>query len=218
MQDILDFFLHIIDPDWILSKGIYLLLLIVFAETGLFIGFFLPGDSLLFIAGIYVNKLQTTLWQTINLVSLASIVGNIIGYITGLKAEGLLSNLFKKKESFLFSPDRLEKSKIFFEKYGAIAIILARFLPIVRTFVPVIAGIAKMNFKNFMLYNIVGGYLWVVSLILGGYYLSKEFPWIQDNLLMIIIILIIVTLLPALISVIIKISKSSDKNSKKVTK
>lgn len=211
MTDILEFFLHIIDPDWILSKGIYLLLFIIFAETGLFIGFFLPGDSLLFITGIYVSKLQTTLWQTIHLVSIAGIIGNMIGYLTGLKAGGLLERLFRKKGSFLFSPERLEQSKLFFEKYGAIAIILARFLPIVRTFVPIIAGIAKMNFKRFMLYNIVGGYLWVISLILGGYYLSKEFPWIQENLLMIIIILIVVTLIPTIISVIIKITKSSTK-------
>jgi membrane-associated protein len=162
--------------------GIYVVLFIVFAETGLFAGFFLPGDSLLFLAGIYSTELTSTIFTIesdfINLVVLstliasAGIVGNTFGYWFGSKSGYYL---FNKKDTFWFKKKYLIESRIFFEKHGGRAIIFARFVPIIRTFAPIVAGIVGMEKKKFMFYNIVSSFLWAFTLIFAGHYLYDLF-------------------------------------------
>lgn len=161
--------------------GLYVVLFIVFAETGLLAGFFLPGDSLLFLCGIYSELLMrdfSTGSDFLNvtllsaLVAIMGILGNMSGYWFGLKSG---SYLFKKEDNFFFKKKYLYQSKEFFDKYGSKAIVFARFLPIVRTFAPVVAGIVEMNKKKFMFYNILGSILWSVSMIFAGHYLYELF-------------------------------------------
>lgn len=162
--------------------GIYVVLFIVFAETGLFAGFFLPGDSLLFLSGIYSTELTSTLFTInsdfLNLVVLSSmiatagILGNTFGYWFGAKSGYYLYN---KKDTFWFKKKYLIESRIFFEKHGGRAIIFARFVPIIRTFAPIVAGIVSMEKKKFMFYNIVSSFLWAFTLIFAGHYLYDLF-------------------------------------------
>lgn len=162
--------------------GLWIVLLIVFAETGLFIGFFLPGDSLLFLAGIYSSELISNMIVINNdlfnvtllaiLIAFAGILGNTIGYWFGAKS-GVY--LYKKQDSFLFKKKYLIQSKDFFEKYGGKAIIFARFLPIVRTFAPIVAGIVSMDKKKFMFFNILSSFTWAFTLIFAGHYLYGFF-------------------------------------------
>ncbi|WP_447635310.1 DedA family protein [Flavobacterium microcysteis] len=162
--------------------GIYVVLFIVFAETGLFAGFFLPGDSLLFLSGIYSTELTSTLF-TINsdflnlvvlstMIATAGILGNTFGYWFGAKSGYYLYN---KKDTFWFKKKYLIESRIFFEKHGGRAIIFARFVPIIRTFAPIVAGIVSMEKKKFMFYNIVSSFLWAFTLIFAGHYLYDLF-------------------------------------------
>ncbi|WP_348798338.1 DedA family protein [Flavobacterium adhaerens] len=158
--------------------GLYIVLFIVFAETGLFAGFFLPGDSLLFLAGIYSRDLvQSVIYiesDLLNLLLLASlvafsgIIGNMVGYWFGAKSGYYLYN---REDTFLFKKKYLIQSKDFFEKHGGKAIIYARFLPVVRTFAPIVAGIGSMDKKRFMFYNILSSILWSFTLIFAGHYL-----------------------------------------------
>ena len=161
--------------------GLYVVLFIVFAETGLLAGFFLPGDSLLFLCGIYSESLMrqfSTGNQFINvtilalIISLMGIFGNMVGYWFGAKSG---SYLFKKEDTILFKKKYLYQSKDFFDKYGNKAVVFARFLPIVRTFAPVIAGIVEMDKKKFMFYNILGSILWSFTMIFSGHYLYELF-------------------------------------------
>ena len=160
--------------------GLYVVLFIVFAETGLLAGFFLPGDSLLFLSGIYSTALMSELvhiendflnvWALASLVTLAGIFGNLFGYWFGKKSGNYL---YQKEDGFLFKKKYLFESKAFFEKHGGRAIIFARFLPVVRTFTPIIAGVAHMQFKKFMVYNIISSIAWAYSLIFAGHYLYR---------------------------------------------
>ena len=162
--------------------GNYVVLFIVFAETGLFAGFFLPGDSLLFLSGIYSSELTSTLFTInsdfVNLVVLstmiatAGILGNTFGYWFGAKSGYYLYN---KKDTFWFKKKYLIESRVFFEKHGGRAIIFARFVPIIRTFAPIVAGIVSMEKKKFMFYNIVSSFLWAFTLIFAGHYLYDLF-------------------------------------------
>lgn len=162
--------------------GIYVVLFIVFAETGLFAGFFLPGDSLLFLAGIYSTELITTVFPVESdfmgvtllslLVALAGILGNTFGYWFGYKSG---TYLYTREDSFWFKKKYLIQSHEFFEKHGGRAIIFARFIPVVRTFAPIIAGVVKMEKKKFMFYNILSSFLWAVVLIFAGHYLYELF-------------------------------------------
>mgnify|MGYP006179546315 CR=1 FL=1 len=162
--------------------GIYVVLFIVFAETGLFAGFFLPGDSLLFLAGIYSSELMATIipmdGDFLNvlvlslLVAAAGIIGNTFGYWFGAKSG---SYLYKKEDTFWFKKKYLIQSHEFFEKHGGRAIIFARFLPIIRTFAPIIAGVVKMDKKKFMFFNILSSILWAFTLIFAGHYLYELF-------------------------------------------
>ncbi len=163
------------------KMGLLVILFIIFAETGLFAGFFLPGDSLLFLAGIYSELLTRQISvgnDFINvvllssLVSLAGVFGNMVGYWFGVKGG---TYLYNKEDTFWFKEKYLLQSRDFFEKYGGKAIVFARFLPIFRTFAPIVAGIAGMNKKKFMFNNIVGSILWSFSMIFAGHYLSSLF-------------------------------------------
>lgn len=192
--------------------GIYVVLFIVFAETGLFAGFFLPGDSLLFLAGIYSGELMATLFSIeggfLNvlllsvLVALAGIVGNTFGYWFGSRSG---TYLYQKEDSFWFKKKYLVQSHEFFEKHGGRAIIFARFLPVIRTFAPIIAGIVQMDKKKFMLYNVISSFLWAITLIFAGHYLYGLFLDkfnidLKSYIEYIILIIVAVTTVPLLIN------------------
>ena len=191
--------------EWIIQNGgLYFLLFVIFAETGLFVGFFLPGDSLLFAAGIYLSNLAEEFFNmpylVIVLVIIASILGNLVGYWFGRKAGPLL---YERKESFLFRKKHLVRATEFYHEYGKATIFLAKFLPIIRTFAPIVAGIVKMDRRVFVLYNILGSVAWVCSMMLGGYYLQSwvEAKWgysLKDHIEAITIAIILVTTLPVL--------------------
>ncbi|MBQ0907097.1 VTT domain-containing protein [Flavobacterium sp. F-328] len=200
-----------------IKLGIYIVLFIVFAETGLFAGFFLPGDSLLFLAGIYSRELienivfidhdflNVVLLAT--LVALAGILGNVVGYWFGSKSGYYLYN---KQDSFWFKRKYLVQSKDFFEKYGGKAIIFARFLPIFRTFAPIVAGIVSMNKQKFMFYNVLSSFIWSFTLIFAGHYLYgfllKNYQVdLKEHIELIVLSLVGITILP----VIYKFSKKS---------
>jgi len=195
---------------YILNGGLWLILFIVFAETGLFVGFFLPGDSLLFVAGIYSNELVNTIFPLGNeylnlgililLISFAGIIGNTVGYWFGRKVG---PSMYSWKDRMLFKKKYLHQAHEFYEKHGGVAIIGARFLPMVRTFAPIIAGIVGMDKKKFAYYNILGSFLWVGSLILAGHFLQKwMLDWfdfdLKSKLEYIIIVIVLVTTAPVL--------------------
>lgn len=162
--------------------GIYVVLFIIFAETGLFIGFFLPGDSLLFLSGIYAESLALPLtflpqgyspvFVVATLIAISGIIGNIFGYWFG---SGYGKNLYQREDGFFFKKKYLYQSESFFQKHGGVAIVFARFLPIVRTFVPIIAGIVHMKKSKFMFYNILSSILWSFILVYSGHYLYAFF-------------------------------------------
>jgi membrane-associated protein len=205
-----------------IKLGIYIVLFIVFAETGLFAGFFLPGDSLLFLAGIYNRELiENVLFiesPFINVVllsfvvALAGILGNIVGYWFGSKSGYYLYN---KEDSFWFKKKYLVQSKDFFEKHGGRAIIFARFLPIFRTFAPIVAGIVTMDKKKFMFYNVVSSFLWSFTLIFAGHYLygfllNNYGINLKEHIEVIVIALVVLTLSPVLLKFAKKSPESID--------
>ena len=202
--------------------GLWIVLFIVFAETGLFAGFFLPGDSLLFLAGIYSRNLvenftfiESDLANVIilsTLVAVAGILGNMVGYWFGAKSGYYL---YKKEDSFWFKKKYLIQSKDFFEKYGGKAIIFARFLPIVRTFAPIVAGIVTMDKKKFMFYNIVSSFLWSFVLIFSGHYLYGMFLEkfdidLKHHIEKIVIAIILVSTFPVFLKMIKKSPKQEE--------
>lgn len=171
---------------------------IVFAESGLLIGFFLPGDSLLFTAGFLASQNVFDIKVLTFLCFIAAVTGDGVGYAIGHK---LGRRLFRKKSSFFFHPDHLLKAEKFYKKHGKKAIVLARFLPVIRTFAPVIAGIGSMKYKTFLTYNIIGGFLWAVLLPLAGFYLGKTIPDVDQYLFPIIGLIIVLSVLPQTITV-----------------
>jgi len=197
---IFEFLKQLTDPESILSYGgLALLLFVVFAETGLLIGFFLPGDSLIFISGmICVSKpelLGVNIYILITALSLAAILGNIAGYWFGYKVGPAL---FKRKDSLIFKKSYLVITQNFYNINGGKTLILGRFLPIIRTFAPILAGVIRIDFKKFMLYNLVGAIAWIGLLAGLGYYFGTN-TWVQNNIRYIVIGLIITTLIPVLI-------------------
>ncbi|MFY0253733.1 DedA family protein [Chitinophaga sp. 30R24] len=205
MDQIIEFFKHLINPSWIIEHGgLYLLLAIIFAETGLFVGFFLPGDSLLFVAGIYSKELCSSFFDLpflliMVMVAIAGVLGNLVGFWFGKKSGPLL---FKKQDTFFFKKKHLHQAHEFFVKYGGGAIFFARFLPIIRTFAPIVAGIVEMDTKKFMVYNIIGSFAWVFSMMLGGHYLDKMYPGLKEHLEVIILIIVLITTLPVIIKIV----------------
>lgn len=184
-----------------LYGGLYLVAFIIFAETGLFVGFFLPGDSLLFVTGLMIANSQSpfgndfaNLAYWITLITIAGVLGNMVGYWFGRKTGPLL---FERRDTFLFKKKHVIQAKEFYDQRGGSAIILARFLPIVRTFAPIVAGVVGMDRKKFFLFNVVGCIAWVVSAILLGYFLGEN-EWVKHNFEKIVIGLIVVTTAPVL--------------------
>jgi len=184
-------------PELIRWGGLIALILIVFAETGLMIGFFLPGDSLLVTAGIFAAKGDLNIWTLNITLILAAIVGDALGYWIGYRTG---KALYSRPNSFFFRRDHLIKTHEFYEKYGGQTIIIARFMPIVRTFAPVVAGAAEMTYRQFALYNVIGGVLWVTSMTLTGYFLGKAVPNVEKHLHVLVAGVIFVSLLPAIIA------------------
>jgi membrane-associated protein len=208
MHDIFEFLKQLVNPESIIHYGgIYLLLFVVFAETGLFVGFFLPGDSLLFTAGLLCSTgiLEIHPFLLVVLIIIAAVAGNMIGYGFGKKVGPLL---FKRKSGLLFRQEHLVAANEFYKKHGKKTIILSRFLPIVRTFAPIVAGIVKLEIHKFFIYSLVGAFFWVNALVLTGYYMGKYIPGIKDYLGYIVIFLIVITSIPFVINSIKKKSKS----------
>ena len=172
---------------------------IIFAESGLFIGFFLPGDSLLFTAGFLASQGFLNIWILIILTFVGAVLGDSVGYWFGKKTG---DKIFTKEESLFFKKDNIRKAEEFFKKYGAKAIVLARFVPIVRTFTPILAGVGTMHYKTFLIFNVIGGALWAIGVSLLGYFLGNLIPNIDKYLLPIILLIIILSLLPNIIHLI----------------
>jgi membrane-associated protein len=174
--------------------GVFLVCAIIFVETGLFVGFFLPGDSLLVTAGIFAAAGSLNLGWLLALAALAAIAGDQVGYWIGRQAG---QALYKREDSFFFKKRHLERAHEFYEKYGGKTIVIARFVPIVRTFAPPVAGAARMDYRRFVLYNIFGGLLWVLSTVLLGYFLGSSIPNVEKHIHIVIAIVVFVSILPA---------------------
>ena len=214
MESILHFFyqvLEFIKPDrlinWLLDLlGIYVyfgLFFVIFAETGLAVGFFLPGDSLLVVTGLMAKTLPDKLFILYVLPAffLGSVLGDNTGYWTG-RVMG--KSLFKREDSYIFKPSRVEKAHKFFEKYGAKTIILARFVPIVRTFAPLVIGASEMAYRTFFIYSVLGGLLWICSMVLSGYFLGGLVEQalgirLQDHIEKVVIVVVFLSILPPII-------------------
>ncbi len=200
MDGIFHFLKQLVNPESIIHYGgIYLLLFVVFAETGLFVGFFLPGDSLLFTAGLLCSTHIIALHPSVLviLIIIAAVAGNMLGYAFGRKVGPLL---FKRKSGFFFRQEHLVTANEFYKKHGKKTIVLSRFLPIVRTFAPIIAGIVKLDYKKFILYSFVGAFFWVNILVLAGFFLGLYVPETKDYLGYIVIFLIVITSIPFLVN------------------
>jgi membrane-associated protein len=177
--------------------GLVGVLAIVFAESGLLIGFFLPGDSVLFTAGLLISQHQVVhqpLWLVCLLIAAASIAGNEVGYLFGRKAGPAL---FRRPDSRLFKQEYVTKAGDFFERHGARALVLARFIPIVRTFTPILAGVSGMAHRSFTLFNVVGGVLWGAGVTVAGYFLG-QIGFIRDHVDVVLVLIVVVSVLPAL--------------------
>jgi membrane-associated protein len=183
------------DPGQIAAAGYPLLALVIFIETGAF-AFFLPGDSLLVVAGMYAadGKLNVLLLNAILIP--CAILGDACSYWIGAK---MGPKLFKKPESRFFKPKYVKAAHDFYERHGGKAIIIARFVPIVRTFVPVVAGVAGMTYRRFATFNIVGGASWVASMTFAGYFLGKTFPWLAKRMELVIIAVVVLSITPMIV-------------------
>jgi membrane-associated protein len=212
MESLLDLFHQIKDYlnpkfliDWMLAlmgPWVYLgLWFIIFAETGLAVGFFLPGDSLLVVSGLFAAAQKLNVFLVLLAFFLGSVIGDSTGYWTGRM---MGKTLFNRESSFLFKPSRVEKAKHFFEKYGVKTVILARFVPIVRTFAPLVVGAAEMSYAKFLTFSIIGGALWISSMVLGGYFLGSVIEnalgiKLEDHIEKVVIVVVFLSLLPPVI-------------------
>ena len=230
---LLDFqWMNLLQPDWYINTGgLWFIMFVVFAETGLFAGFFLPGDSLLFVTGIFSEGdeslgirpiIEAALGFQFNnpilnllflglLISSAGIIGNMVGYWFGKKSGPFL---FERKDSFLFKKKYLYQAKDFYDKHGGGAIVMARFLPIVRTFAPIVAGIVQMDKKKFMSFNIIGCFAWVYSMLIAGHYLQtfilNQFQYdLKSHLEVIVIGIVFVTTAPVILKMLFGKKKSA---------
>ncbi len=194
-------FLDLFSPEEIIRfGGLTLLLLIVFCETGIFFGFFLPGDSLLFTAGLLANRhiLDIPIWQLILFVIIAAVAGSTVGYMSGRWAHGYL---IKRKENFFYKKEYMDITRAFYKKYGAMAFIIGRFLPVIRTFVTIMSGMVRIDFKIFFIFNVIGVSIWVTTMILTGALLGTIFPNILDYIEYIVIAMVVLTAIPIITQV-----------------
>jgi len=185
--------------DALIQWGGYLLLVaIVFAETGLLIGCFLPGDSLLITAGLLAAAGHLNIWWINVLLITAAIVGDSVGYAIGAR---LGPRIFTREKSLLFNPKHVERTRLFYEKYGPKTIVIARFVPIIRTFAPVLAGVGVMEYRRFLFYNVAGGIGWVVSMSLAGYLLGHAVPNISKHMHVLVIVIIVLSCIPIAVEI-----------------
>lgn len=192
MQEIFEFFSTITNSEEIIKAGLYIIVLIVFAENGLFFAFFLPGDYLLFLTGVFggTGVLKEPLSELLLWITLAAILGSLVGYLIGRFAGSRIQN---QKESLFFKKKYIDNTQKYFEKYGARTLIISRFLPVIRTFAPILAGISKMKYSSYLLYNVIGGVLWVGILVTAGYFFGEQFPWIVNYVHYIILFFLAIT-------------------------
>jgi membrane-associated protein len=185
-----------LDPQWLISTfGLIGILVAVFAESGLLIGFFLPGDSLLFTTGLLIadgRYLHQPLWLMCLLASVAAVLGDQVGYLFGRRFGPAL---FRRPNSRVFRRENLRRAAAFFDKYGARSVVLARFVPIVRTFTPVVAGASGMRYRRFVAYNVVGGVLWVCGVTVLGYFLGQV-AFVRSNIELILVGIVVVSFVP----------------------
>lgn len=179
------------DVHAIAGAGILVIAAIVFAESGLLIGFFLPGDTLLFSAGLLASQDALSLPWLLVIVTIAAIVGDNVGYSIGRRAG---PRIFKREDGILFHKDHLMRAEKFYEKHGGKTVTIARFIPVVRTFAPVVAGAGKMPRRRFMAYNVVGAFAWVWSMALLGYWLGGKMPWLEDYIDIVLIGVVVLSL------------------------
>jgi len=196
MENFWEHLQNLTDAQSIISKGgFYLLLIVVFAETGLFFGFFLPGDYLLFMAGLLCSSGMIDVSPVVLVSSLiiAGVLGNYMGYWFGFRTGPVL---FNRNDSLFFKKRYIVVAEEFYAKHGGMALILGRFFPIIRTFAPIFAGVVKVDFKKFTLYNFIGSIAWVSVFTLSGYFLGRRYPQLKDYLQYVVIGLIIITTIP----------------------
>ncbi len=186
---------HVTIPELVQTLGYVGLFLVVFAESGLFFGFFLPGDSLLFSAGILAAGGYFSVFELALLLSLGAIIGDSVGFWFGKKVG---PKIFSREDSFFFHKKHIERTKKFYEEYGNRTIIVARFVPIVRTFAPILAGVGDMKYEKFITYNVIGGLLWSFVLVYGGYLLGSTIPNAGNYITLIAFFIILVSLIPIL--------------------
>ncbi|HET6369321.1 MAG TPA: VTT domain-containing protein [Pseudomonadales bacterium] len=197
----MEFFYGLLDgsvslADLIRWGGYLVLVAIVFCETGLLVGFFLPGDSLLITAGLVAAAGSLDIWLLNLLLIPAAIIGDSVGYAIGYRAG---PRLFTKEQSLLFSRKHLLRTREFYEKYGGKTIVLARFIPLLRTFAPVVAGIGQMQYRRFLFYNVFGGVLWVASLTWAGYLLGTLIPDISRYIHIVVLVVILLSMVPVVV-------------------
>ena len=187
---------HIASRETLQHIGHFGIFAIIFAESGILAGFFLPGDSLLFTAGLLASAQYLNIYYLLIGGSIAAITGDSFGYYLGKK---FAPKVFVKEDSRLFHKDHIDKAREFFHKYGPITIFLARFMPFIRTFAPVLAGVGEMRYRTFIFYNVFGGIFWVTSMTLLGYFLGGLIPDIDRYVLPIVGVIILISLIPAVI-------------------
>jgi membrane-associated protein len=199
MDFLWDLFHRIYDVEGLVHVGgIVGLTAIVFTETGLLVGFFLPGDSLLVTAGLFAARGDLDVALLVGSLICAAVFGDTVGYNIGARTG---PRLFSRPDSFLFNRKHLMTTKEFYDRHGPFTIVIARFVPIIRTFAPVVAGIGAMEYRRFIAYNIMGGIGWVLAMVLGGYFLGQIVPNIHDHIHKVIVVVIVLSLLPAIIKV-----------------
>jgi membrane-associated protein len=197
MESLWDLFHRIYDVEFLVrTGGILALIVIVFVETGLLVGFFLPGDSLLVTAGIFAARGDLDLLTLNTSLSLAAIAGDSVGYAIGARTG---PKIFTRENSLFFNRKHLISAKEFYDRYGGFTIFIARFMPIIRTFAPVVAGVGAMEYRRFIVYNVFGGIFWVLTTTLAGFFLGRAIPNIQERIHIVIAIVIFLSLLPGII-------------------
>jgi membrane-associated protein len=197
METLWDLFHRIYDVESLVrTGGLMILIIIVFIETGLLVGFFLPGDSLLVTAGIFAARGDLDLLTLNTTLSFAAIAGDTVGYGIGARTG---PKIFTRENSLFFNRKHLISAKEFYDRHGPFTIVIARFVPIIRTFAPVVAGVGEMQYRKFVTYNVFGGIFWVMATTLAGYFLGTMIPNVQEHIHVIIAIVIVLSLLPAII-------------------
>jgi membrane-associated protein len=193
MESIIEFFRYLLNSEEIIrTGGLVLITLIIFAENGLFFAFFLPGDYLVFLAGVFcgLKILDVPIMVLLSCLFGAAVLGSLLGYVTGRFFGNKIQN---RPDSLFFKKQHIETTRKAFDKYGSRTLVVSRFLPVVRTFAPILAGLVHMKFSNFMLYNVLGGAIWIFGLTGGGYYFGERFPWIINYVHYVVIFFLAIT-------------------------